>query len=135
MTARKRPVLNKRWRRAAECRNGYDPELWTCPEGDEKVARYICAALCPVRENCLRYALREKDPGVYGVMRGGIAFDGSTKYLCFRCQYPVADSSGVCVVCREYDPCYGECGRMVLKESDNYYCVDCKHKEEGITGE
>jgi WhiB family redox-sensing transcriptional regulator len=59
------------WQTDAACR-GADSTLFFAPNyferREEKVAREmrICA-VCPVREPCLRYALRTRDPhGVWG---------------------------------------------------------------------
>lgn len=58
------------WRAAAACRDA-DPELFF-PVGDagparrqERHAREVCAG-CPVREQCLRWALAHGAEGVWG---------------------------------------------------------------------
>ncbi len=134
----RRPALDEAWIERAEC-VGYDPELWSMgDEGEEEnveTARWICVEQCPVREECLRRALRMEAPPTYGVMRGGIVFDKSHKVQCRRCHYAVASRrTGICVVCAEYDPCLGGCGRMVSKEAESWYCVECKLNEEELIG-
>ena len=135
----RRALLDEEWRERAECRQGYDPDLWSCgdpgEDGNVETARYICTEVCPVRELCLRRALRDEAPSTYGVMRGGIVFDQSHRVRCWRCQYAVANrGTGVCAVCKDYDPCLGECGRMVRKDADSWYCVECKTDEEELIG-
>lgn len=52
------------WTDLAACR-GHDPELWF-PLGDGARAKAICAG-CPVREDCLTFALRlGLDHGIFG---------------------------------------------------------------------
>lgn len=133
----KREPLSRQWWRRAECR-GHDPELFSFgEEGEqehEETARYICAELCPVREQCVRWALRETPPN-FGVMRGGIIFDGKKRHLCERCRIAVVNDdqpAWECVVCERYDPCLGGCGRMVKKDADSWFCIECKADEEDL---
>jgi WhiB family redox-sensing transcriptional regulator len=54
------------WRAYAAC-SGYDPDLFFSPGAlEHKVAKRICRA-CPVRKQCLAYAMDEPvDHGVWG---------------------------------------------------------------------
>lgn len=133
----RRARLTEEWRDRAEC-VGYDPELWSMEDAEEDdiaTARYICVEECPVRTDCLRRALRDENPNTFGVMRGGIVFDTSHRVRCYRCGLAVASRrTGICVVCADYNPCLGECGRMVRKDAESWYCVNCKVDEEELIG-
>lgn len=53
------------WMRAARCRD-QDPNLWFPHDGDLGPALAVCRE-CPVRVECLEYALRHRiDYGVWG---------------------------------------------------------------------
>jgi len=56
------------WRAEANC-SGFDPDLWFAPGAlEHKEAKRICRA-CPVRRECLSYALETPvDHGVWGGM-------------------------------------------------------------------
>jgi WhiB family redox-sensing transcriptional regulator len=63
------------WRNEAECRSGYDAELWF-PIGNTgpallqiEEAKAVCRNRCPVMERCLQWALEagtDADSGVWG---------------------------------------------------------------------
>lgn len=56
------------WKKDARCRH-MNPDIFFGPEKggpfDVRPALDVCA-LCPVREECLEYALERRDPGVWG---------------------------------------------------------------------
>ena len=62
------------WRERAECaKPEYDPDMWTSTSGRKKAqAKQICRTMCPVAEQCLRYALeyerisKESLRGIHG---------------------------------------------------------------------
>ena len=55
------------WSERAACLN-LDPELWFPERGESnRAAKRVCAA-CPVRDECLEYALDAREP--YGVWGG-----------------------------------------------------------------
>jgi WhiB family redox-sensing transcriptional regulator len=56
------------WRAEANC-SGFDPDLWFAPGAlEHKEAKRICRS-CPVRRECLSYALETPvDHGVWGGM-------------------------------------------------------------------
>ncbi|WP_063749801.1 WhiB family transcriptional regulator [Streptomyces xylophagus] len=61
-------MTSQEWRDDAACRD-YDPELWH-PVSDTTAAPAIriCTTVCPVREECLDFALNEGEQ--YGVWGG-----------------------------------------------------------------
>lgn len=120
----KRPPVPKKWYKRAECRQGYDPEIWTVGNDGNDLAKMVCIELCPVREYCLRRALHE--PFNYGVIRGGIEFLGAQKSRCIVCGLAVATGrQEICPVCLEYEWCKNGCGRMVHIDDETKYCQVC----------
>lgn len=73
ITASFTPADTGDWRDDAECRTHEDPDLWF-PAGTSApyqlqvlLAKKVCNTRCPVREQCLTYALQERlDTGVWG---------------------------------------------------------------------
>ncbi|MGW4803054.1 WhiB family transcriptional regulator [Kitasatospora sp. NPDC004272] len=73
MTATPNPLEDPTWLHRAVCRSkDVDPELFF-PEGNTGVhllqieeAKLICNMRCPVREECLTWALENKFHGVWG---------------------------------------------------------------------
>lgn len=79
MTIGRRPGHDDLWRAHGACSSGivvhllgvvavipFDPDLWFPEQGSGAVGRRVCA-VCPVRVDCLRYALDAKEEfGIWG---------------------------------------------------------------------
>lgn len=63
------PGRPRRWQDSALCAQT-DPDMWF-PEkgGSTRAAKAICAS-CPVRAECLDYALEHEDIGAHGIWGG-----------------------------------------------------------------
>jgi WhiB family redox-sensing transcriptional regulator len=53
------------WRARARCRGMNTSEFFAPTNGSMRLIREVCSG-CPVRVDCLRYAMRERTIGIYG---------------------------------------------------------------------
>lgn len=61
------PVTEERWMIDAECRS-HPPDMWFPPKGDAGIglaAKAVCA-VCPVNVECLTFAVKHNEVGIWG---------------------------------------------------------------------
>ena len=73
-------ITGETWMKDAACgqHDAYDPNWWTGDEAFEGYALYVCNKVCTVREQCLTWAITNREQhNIYGgktpVQRGVIA--------------------------------------------------------------
>jgi len=59
-------IVRERWRQEAACRNRPKDLFFSESQGQINLAKHICKTECSVRADCLEYALRHDEVGVWG---------------------------------------------------------------------